>query len=192
MLEHQQPFDSLLEGGRNTFMEDAGVRMTWRSGSGYLLLQSRSESALQDALTSHTGLRLPAPQEVSVRGDWALLWLTPREWLLELPASEAASLRAALIPRLASSLAVVIDMSDAYVTCDVSGARAADVLMSGCTLDLRADAFPAGRSARTALADIPAIIWNPGGEPRNVRCIVDRSFAKHVRDWLVDAAQVRV
>lgn len=188
MLEHRQPFDSLLEEGGNTLIEKPGVRVTWRSGSGFLLLQTRSGSVLQGALTSHIGLPLAAPQESSARGGRALLWLTPREWLLELPANETASVRTELTGHLATSLAAVIDMSDGYVTCDVSGACAADVLMSGCTLDLRADAFHTGRSARTALADIPAIIWKPGREPLCFRCIVDRSFARHLRDWLVDAA----
>jgi heterotetrameric sarcosine oxidase gamma subunit len=82
-------------------------------------------------------------------------------------------------------------MSDALAVCEVSGTRSADILMSGCTLDLRADGFLAGRSTRTGLADISAIVWNPGGESHRFRCIVDRSHARHLRDWLADAAGFR-
>ncbi|MBW4052995.1 MAG: hypothetical protein HIU85_16330 [Proteobacteria bacterium] len=188
MLEHQQPFAPLIQGGDTTFVAMSDIQMTWLSGWGFLLLQSPSESALQDALMSHTGLRLPAPQTVSTRGDYALLWLTPKEWLLAAPASETESLQAALTRQMATCLAAVIDMSDALAVCELSGTRCADVLMSGCTLDLHADTFPSGRCSRTGLADIPAILWNPAREPRAVRCIVDRSHARHLRDWLADAA----
>ncbi len=188
MLEHQQPFDPLIQGGDTRFVAMPDIHMTWLSGWRFLLLQSPSESALQDALMSHTELRLPAPQTATAGGDDALLWLTPREWLLASPASETESLRAALTHQLATCLAAVTDISDALAVCELSGPRCADVLMSGCTLDLRADAFPAGRCSRTGLADMPAILWNPGKEPRGVRCIVDRSHARHLSDWLADAA----
>lgn len=191
MLEHQQPFDPLPQDRDTTFVAMPDIQMTWLSGLGFLLLQSPSESALQDALMSHTGLPLPAPQTASAREDYALLWLTPTEWLLACPASETESLQAALTRQLANSVAAVNDMSDAFAACEVSGTHTANVLMSGCTLDLHADAFPAGRCSRTGFADIPAILWNPGREPRGVRCIVDRSHARHLRDWLADAAGLR-
>jgi sarcosine oxidase subunit gamma len=188
MLELQQPFDPLIQGGDTRFVTMPDIEMTWLSGWGFLLLQSPSESALEDALVSHTGLRLPAPQTASAGGDCALLWLTPQEWLLAFPASETESLDDALTRRLATALVAVTDMSDALAVCELSGTRCADVLMSGCALDLHSDAFPAGHSARTGLADIPSILWNPGKEPRAVRCIVDRSHARHLHDWLADAA----
>ena len=188
MLELQQPFDPLIQGGDTRFVAMPDIEMTWLSGWGFLLLQSPSESALEDALVSHTGLRLPAPQTASAGGDCALLWLTPQEWLLASPASETESLDDALTRRLATALVAVTDMSDALAVCELSGTRCADVLMSGCALDLHSDAFPSDRCSRTGLADIPALLWNPGKEPRAVRCIVDRSHARHLHDWLADAA----
>ena len=188
MLEHQQPFDTLIQGGDTRFVAMPEIQMTWLSGAGFLLLQSPSESALQDALMSHTGLPLPAPQTASAGADCALLWLTPTEWLLACPASETDSLRTALTRQLTTQLAAVTDMSDALAVCELSGTRCADVLMRGCTLDLHADAFPSGRCSRTGLADIPAILWTPEGDPHRLRCIVDRSYARHLADWLADAA----
>ena len=185
MLEHQQPFDSLPEGRGSALPDEPGLRVTPLAAAGRLLLQSAASSSLRDALKSELGLELPGPQEAVVRDNEALLWLSPAEWLLELSASEIHSVQSALIGRLTASLTVVTDMSDALVSYEVGGVRAAEILMSGCSLDLRAHAFPGGRAARTALADVPAIIWNPGGEPRHLRCIVDRSLAQHLRDWLL-------
>lgn len=187
MLEHRQPFDSLLEGHGTHLADEPGFRVT-PSDPGFLLLQSVSESHLQEALQREIGLELPPPQAACVRDHYALLWLTPTEWLLELPPKETDSLHIALTRRLAASLAAVTDMSDAFACCEISGARAAGALMSGCSLDLHTHAFPAGRVARTALAEVPAIVWKTG-EPHRFCCLVDRSFAAHLRDWLLDLSR---
>lgn len=186
MLEHQEPFAALGNERLGSHLADQpGLRVT-TSYAGFLLLQSRREAALQDALAQETGLRLPAPQEACTRGNYALLWLTPAEWLLALPAGESQSLQSALARRLTSSLSVVNDISDAFACCQVNGGRAAEVLMGGCSLDLRSGAFHTGRVSRTVLADVPAILWKTG-EPNRFRCLFDRSFAAHLRHWLTDA-----
>lgn len=133
---------------------------------------------------SEVNLGLPAPGETRAHGDYALLWLTPAEWLLECPVKDADALHDALTRRLAGSLTVVTDMSDAFACFDLSGTPTGDLLAGGCSLDLRADIFPAGRVARTSLAGVPAVIRKTG-EPHGFRCLIDRSFARHMRDWLV-------
>ena len=183
MLEHQQPLDSPPEAHGDHPAGEPGLRARLAE-TGLLLLQSPSESALQDVLASDLNLGLPAPGETRARGEYALLWLTPAEWLLECPVRDADALRSALTRRLVRPLAVVTDMSDAFACFDLSGARTGDVLASGCSLDLRADIFPAGRVARTSLAGIPAIIRKTG-EPHDFRCLVDRGYARHMRDWLL-------
>jgi heterotetrameric sarcosine oxidase gamma subunit len=187
MLEHQSSPDLV----RQARSKPGAAEISFRAvvpAKGYLLLQSRSGSNLQDALASETGLELPPPGEARILGDYALLWLTPAEWLLEMPAKDVHSLQLAVAGGLGDSLAAVTDMSDALGCCEVSGARAAEVLMSGCSLDLNAHAFPPGRVARTVLADIPVIIWNLD-QPERFRCLIDRSFGGHFGDWLSEAAR---
>jgi len=186
MLEYQQPLDSAAEARGGLLTDRTGIRVKLAE-TGILLLQSSPSSALQDAVTSETALRLPGPGETSVRGDYALLWLTPAEWLLECPMQDTGSLRSALTRRLATSLAVVTDMSGAFACFELDGDRTHDILMSGCSLDLRAESFPAGRAARTSLAGIPAIIRTTA-EPHGFRCLVDRSYARHLRNWLLRTA----
>lgn len=187
MLEHQTPFDAVGESSDTASIEGLELRAT-DSGAGFLLLQSSAESGLPDALMSEIAMALPGPQATTVRGDYALLWMAPAEWLLKLPPGQTDSVQSALTRRLSATLVAVTDMSDAFACWKVSGPRAADALMSGCGLDLRAHAFPAGRVVRTALADIPAIIWR-ADEPPCLRCLVDRSFAMYFRDWLADMAR---
>ena len=189
MLEHRTPFDSIRK------EEDPGSAAISRElivtpvrDKGLLLLQSASLPALQAALEQEIGLPLPPAQQASLHAPYALLWLTPAQWLLELPAGECDSIGAALSGRLASALAAITDFSDALVALEVGGAGLADVLMSGCSLDLSADAFPPGRVARTALADVPAILWNPGG-PGRIRCLIgERGFETHLFAWLKGTA----
>lgn len=182
MLEHRQPLDSPPAGDSRPTAEP-GLRVQLAE-PGLLLLQSPSECVLQDALRSELSLELPLAGETRARGIYALLWLTPAEWLLECPVRDVAALRSAFTRRLGKSLAVATVMSDAFACFDLSGAQTPDVLASGCGLDLRADNFPVGRVVRTSLADIPAIIRKTGA-PDGFRCLVDRSYARHIRDWLL-------
>ncbi|MFZ0552880.1 MAG: sarcosine oxidase subunit gamma family protein [Steroidobacteraceae bacterium] len=188
MLEHHLPFDSVREGlGQSGLaIEHVDLRVTPVRDRGLLLLQAASVHALQDALDETIDLTLPKVQNTSVRGDYALLWLAPAEWLLELQVNETGAVESELSRRLSSSLAVVTDISDALVSFELSGAGVPEILMTGCSLDLRSPAFPPGRVARTALADVPAILWNPG-KPDRLRCLIDRGFASHFLLWLEGA-----
>lgn len=182
MLDRRVPYE-LLRTRVSARSAHPNFQVELVSGRGLLLLQSTADSGLQEALCGEIGLALPATQHVSLRADCALLWLSPSEWLLEHAPAQTDALQTALTERLASSLAVVIDMTDAFAYFEIGGEIAAQALMTGCSLDLRTDAFPTGRVARTALADVPAIIWNPGGADC-YRCLVDRSVSAHLWDWL--------
>jgi len=188
MLEHHSPFDLLRNAQTEFVVNGRDVGGVPVSGTGLLLLQCASELALQEALTSEIELPLPGPQQASNARGCALLWLCPAEWLLELSASAIDSVQRAITRRLATSLAAVTDMTDAFACYEVSGSRSAETLMCGCSLDLRTHAFPAGRVARTMLADVPAIIWNPGN-PDRFRCLVDRSFAIHLWTWIRESSR---
>jgi sarcosine oxidase, subunit gamma len=185
VLEHHTPFDAVREGLRHgdIAIERADLRVAPIRDRGLLLLQTASMPALQEALRQALDLILPPAQNACVLGDYALLSLTPAEWLLELPADQTESAQTDLSQRVGSSLAVVTDLSDAFASFEVSGARAPEILMTGCSLDLTPRAFPCGRVARTALADVPAILWNPGN-PDRVRCLIDRGFTEHFLIWL--------
>ena len=148
MLEHHLPFDSVREGlGQSGLaIEHVDLRVTPVRDRGLLLLQAASVHALQDALDETIDLTLPKVQNTSVRGDYALLWLAPAEWLLELQVNETGAVESELSRRLSSSLAVVTDISDALVSFELSGAGVPEILMTGCSLDLRSPAFPPAES----------------------------------------------
>lgn len=189
MLERRTPLDSVqaYAGRHGPTIEHVGLRVSPVRGRGLLLLQTTAAPALQESLAQELGLALPSAQTATLLGHYALLWLTPAEWLLELPVDQTDAVHRALTRQLTSALAAVTDFSDALMSIEISGEHAAEVLATGCSLDLRPHAFPSSRVARTALADIPAILWNPGGADR-YRCLVDRGFAAHLLAWLDGAA----
>ncbi|MGC1730669.1 MAG: sarcosine oxidase subunit gamma family protein [Steroidobacteraceae bacterium] len=186
MLEHRPPVRIRSAGGANLpGRRDLHIVV---QDQGLLLIQGDPRDALLGkVIQEELGLRLPDPLEASVRHSRALLWTTPREWLLIAPRSESANIRGPLITQLASTLVAVTDISDALACFEVAGAKASDTLMTGCTLDLRPEALVPGRVVRTAVAGVPMILWRPA-EAGGFRCFVDRSWAEHFSSWLLESA----
>lgn len=188
MLEHRSLFDSSVpaQRGRSSATEESEPFMAAVPDRRLSLLQCSPTPALQGPLGRDSGWQLPAPQIAAFFEDNTLLWLTPSEWLLDSPADTADSTVAAIAPRLKLALAAITDITDAFVHFELGGSCITDILMTGCSLDLRTSAFPPGRLARTLLANVPAIVWNAGGSDR-FRCLIDRSLATHFWNWFRDS-----
>jgi heterotetrameric sarcosine oxidase gamma subunit len=187
MLEHRTPLVQVSRAQELSTIDVPGLRVAAVESRGYLLLQGNPEDPLlQKALREQIGVEAPGPQLASMGSEYSLLWTAPGQWLLESPVGRVSTVQAALAARLGAALAAVTDLSDAFGCLEVSGEAAADVLMTGCSLDLQPRAFTAGRVARTAVAAVPVILWRPG-DPHRFRCLVDRSLAEHFWSWLVQA-----
>jgi sarcosine oxidase subunit gamma len=186
MLEHRAPLDQLSGERAGAAIQGPGLSVAAVADRGLLLIQGDLQDArLADAIREQTQIAVPAPQAAVVRSQYTLLWMAPGQCLLELPAAQASTAQAALIGRIGAALAAVTDVSDAFAGFDVSGDRAPEALMTGCTLDLRPHAFAPGRAARTALADVSVVIWKP--DSNRFRCLVERGFAGHFAEWLAQA-----
>lgn len=202
MLERRLPLAQLTCSGNLQPGDDAALRLTEITDRGLLLLQARADDrALQHALQRHLGLAIPAPLAIDLRDDLAILWLAPKEWLIELPLAQTDSARTTLEHALASnptgeasptsgaSLTAVTEMSDALAGFDLEGTGAAERLASGCSLDTTPQALSLGRVARTVLADVPVILRRINASPPDrFRLWVDRSFAEHLWGWLAGGA----
>jgi sarcosine oxidase subunit gamma len=77
-------------------------------------------------------------------------------------------------------------VSDSLVTLWIEGASAPALLARGCGLDLSVGAFGSQACARTRLAQLPVLIRR--ATPERFECVVDRSVAQWLYDWLVDSA----
>lgn len=188
MLEHQTPLEQCSGSQGQRTVDGVGLRLLAVRERGLLLLQGDATEGgpFHAATLARAGVRLPAPQLSSHRRERALLWLAPKEWLLELPAQETEAVHAALAAALAGEFAAVTDVSDALAGFDVSATHGAEVLMTGCSLDLGERAFAPGQVARTLIANVSVILWKLETS-QSFRCWVDRSWAHHFSSWIAQS-----
>ena len=98
-----------------------------------------------------------------------VLWLGPDEWVV-LGGSEADF----------ADAAAVVDVSANRVVFELAGPGGAEVLATGCSVEVEP-----GRCAQTVLARAQVILFRP--EPERWWILVRPSFAPYVRAWLEDA-----
>ena len=103
--------------------------------------------------------------------------LGPDEWLLRAPAGAA-------IPQGEGLPVSITDISERAVCLTLAGPRAAEVLMSGCPLDL--DRFATGRATRTIFETVEIILLRKDEALFEVE--VWRSFAPWLKAALEAAA----
>ena len=124
----------------------------------------------------------------AVRNDVrAALWLGPDERLLLGPADTAQEMSDLLQRALAGMAHSLVETSHAQAAFEVSGARAARALNTGCPLDLDVASFPVDMCTRTVFAKAQIVLWRTG--PETFRVEAARSFAPYVTKVLALAAR---
>ncbi|GAA0459777.1 sarcosine oxidase subunit gamma [Actinoplanes capillaceus] len=123
-----------------------------------------------------TQLNVRALPSTSTVVDVNVLQLGPDEWLIVGPPGYSAE------PAGSSA----VDVSAQRTTVAVGGSRVLDLLAMGCAIDLHPRVFRVGDRAQTTMAHAPVIIWRRETE---FWILVRASFAAHLADWIVDAAQ---
>lgn len=112
----------------------------------------------------------------------AVLWLGPDEHLVV--AAPDLPLAGRLQEALGAAPGAAVDLSANRTTLELTGARARDVLDTGCRIDLHPREFPPGTAVATLFAEIPVIVWRCGEE--SYRIMPRASFADHVARRLLD------
>lgn len=130
----------------------------------------------------------PVPQAMNTwcGDDPVICRIAPDTWLLLSALHEAPELLDAVRTACGKRACAITDMSDAYVTLALDGPRAAAVLARGCSIDLAPAAFRPDACARTRLAQLPVVVRRVTVE--RFECVVDRSAAQYLFDWMQDAA----
>ena len=134
------------------------------------------------------GIPLPLQaNRVAAMRTLRTLWLGPDEWLVTAPAGATPDVMGRLVRALGGRHAAVSDLSASRAIIEITGPRARTLLEKGCGLDLHPRAFAAGHCARTLFARLPVIIDQLSAAPL-YRLFVERSAARWLCDWLIDAA----
>jgi sarcosine oxidase subunit gamma len=149
----------------------------------------RFDSALLSTPARVAGLTLDMPINRYVfSASSTAMRLGPDEWLLSGPEGETAQIAADVGEALSGLHHSLVDISHRHVALSVSGPRAADVLNSGCPLDLSSSAFPAGCATRTLLGKADVVLAKTDDLPTfEIEC--GRSFAAYIHDFLLEAAR---
>jgi sarcosine oxidase subunit gamma len=109
------------------------------------------------------------PNTAAVVDERTVLWLGPDEWLVLGGREEDYS-----------GASAAVDVSANRTLLELTGEGSADVLASGCSVEVEP-----GRCAQTLLARAQVILFRP--EPDRWWILVRPSFAPYLRAWLEDA-----
>ncbi|MEP6608926.1 MAG: sarcosine oxidase subunit gamma family protein [Burkholderiaceae bacterium] len=138
-----------------------------------------------DQVAQHLSISLPIVPNTTARSDaLTAFWLGPCSWLLVTQAVNSP-LAHLIEKRNAINAAggAVFDLSASRVAYQVAGVRAAELLATGCPLDLDPRAFRAGDCAQSVFARVNALLYKPNEAPTFV-IMVARSFARDVWEAL--------
>ena len=133
-------------------------------------LRARTAQALE------TLLNVKVPKKIGAT-DGDIACLGPDEWMLRSKADMA-------LPTAAGLPVAIIDISERSIGLVIEGPRAAELLMSGCPLDL--DSFAVGRATRTIYETVEVIIIRHDEDRFEVE--VWRSFAAWLWTAMTTAA----
>ena len=161
----------------------------------FSILPSRATLRLQLGARSQktaTSLRvvgrpLPVAMNTWSGEDPVFMRIAPDTWLIESALHEAPDLLTAVRAGCGRRAFAVSNVSDASVTIAVEGTLAAALLARGCGLDVSAETFGNSACARTRLAQLPVVLRRVTSE--RFECLVDRSAAQWLYDWMEDAAE---
>jgi sarcosine oxidase subunit gamma len=126
------------------------------------------------------------PCRASQAAACAALWLGPDEYLLLAPDAEARAFTRRLADALDAVPHSLVDVSHRQTGLAIAGPHAADILNSGCPLDLDLVAFAVGMCTRTVLAKAEIVLWRTASDVFRIE--VWRSFTDYVARFLNEAA----
>ncbi|PRY14609.1 sarcosine oxidase subunit gamma [Kineococcus rhizosphaerae] len=138
------------------------------------------------AVAGFLGAQLPPAGRWVPALDGRVVWLGPDEWLVTSPSRTPWGLEAELAEVVAPHGGAAVDVSANRVEIRVGGAHARELLSGGCPVDLHPRAFGAGAAVATTLAHCGVVLLGLGED--GIAVLVRSSFARHLADWLLDAA----
>jgi heterotetrameric sarcosine oxidase gamma subunit len=127
---------------------------------------------------------LPETMNTWTGEDPVFCRVAPDSWLLLSARHEGVELTDAARTACAKRSCAITDLSDANACIVVEGPHALDILVRGCGLDFSALGDDA--CTRTRFAQLPVVLRRAPMD--RFELLVDRAVAKHLFDWLQDAA----
>lgn len=167
-------------------IRETGIEVREQPGRRKLIYTTDGSDAALRAAVVNLGAPLPDGPDATTGDDPCCHWLGPHRWLIAYEATPDLGHRMA--QATAGVAASMVDVSHAWVSVLMSGARAHTLLTRGCELDLHQRVFGRGRFSTTGIARVPVMIHarNSGG---GYEILVDRSLAVDLWVWLKKTAR---
>ncbi len=140
---------------------------------------------LARAVKTATGAEMPGRLKITTGAKGKVAWMSPDELLLFVDYAKVTATVARLEKALATSHALVVNVSDARAVFHLSGAGAGEVIAKLSPADLRG--LAPGDFRRTRLAQVPAAFHMP--TPDSFEIIAFRSVAAYVFGLLANGAR---
>lgn len=134
------------------------------------------------------GRWVPTRDGASSAETGRVVWLGPDEWLVSRSGSTPEALEELLRETVVPHGGSATDVSANRVGIRVSGLNARELLSGGCSIDLHPKVFGAGAAAVTTLANSSVVLLSLSETGDDHVLLVRSSFARHLADWLIDAA----
>lgn len=165
----------------------AGFATVTEAGlQGMITLRGDLKSAkLKKAVKAAAGVDVPAARRIAMNGEKGAGWMSPDELLILVPYGEARATVEALSKALDGEHHLVADVSDARAMFRVKGARADQVLMKLCPVDL--PSLAEGELRRTRAAQVAAALWK--SDKDEFTLVSFRSVAAYVFGALESSAR---
>lgn len=165
-------------------IEGAGVRLAAEPRLGIAKLQilaADPDAWFETAL----GIAAPPILDEIQPGPVAIAWLAPGEWLVTGSETDVERVRTRCA-EAAGNLGLMVDITHARATFELSGPKAASALATHCPLDFGDEAMPVGAARRSTFSDTGFFISrrpDRAGQPC-FRLIFDQSMAGYAARML--------
>ncbi len=150
--------------------------------SGKLVLRAEGD-AIAKAVKKALKLELPKGVTEHTRADGVeAMWMGPDETLLVCEIDQLAAHQAAIAKAAAKLHHSLVDVSDYYISMQIQGVKAREVLAKHVPADMHSSAFADGTAIRTRFAKATAVLVARGDD--TFELMVRWSFAQYAAELL--------
>ncbi|MGB1361581.1 MAG: sarcosine oxidase subunit gamma [Alphaproteobacteria bacterium] len=123
--------------------------------------------------------KLPTnPNTTTTKGDITVIWQSPNEWVLTGSYSKSEKVFNDIEKALKGIHSALVDVSDYYMSLNISGKKVRSVLEKGCIIDLDPDVFKIGTATGTRYEKAVINLHRESADSYNI--IFRRSFAPYL------------
>lgn len=187
----QSPFDAMFSTMAAAPCEGADVAVQALPPAGNVAVRGKpGDAAFLSKVEAVTGLTLPLTGGAVAEAEGChAIWLGPDHWLIVCGEGEGPALTEKLQAAFEGLFAAAVDVSGARARLRITGPAAADLLATGCRLDLDPTVFGEGQSVQTPLGNVTAIIHRVAADAPSYDLYVPRSTAVSFWRWLEHAGR---